>query len=101
MKKIVPLLFLTGCMLGPNYSPPEVAVSDTWTTEESDTEINKTWWKIFEDPLLNQYIAQAEECNYDLLTAEANILRARAVRQIMSQPTASVPQTHHCFSAPD
>ncbi len=72
-------------MVGPNYSPPEIQMSDEWTGQQvpemPEVPVVK-WWTVFEDPLLNKYIVAAEKFNYDVLTAEANILRARAFRQI-------------------
>lgn len=104
MKYLFLLLFLSGCMVGPNYTPPEVVVSDAWTTDGSaEGSIDKSWWEVFGDPLLNQYIAKAEECNYDVLTAEAHILRARSLRQVAAsslfpQVTADVNGTKTYFS---
>ncbi len=98
------LIALAGCMVGPNYTPPEILVSDPWTTDGSSQEsIAKSWWEVFEDPLLNEYIAKAEEFNYDILTAEAHILRARALRQVAAsslfpQVTADVNGTKTYFS---
>ncbi len=86
MKKICLLLCLSGCMVGPNYAPPENLISNRWASGEEDCvsppDVLRSWWEVFEDPLLNRYIAKAEECNYDLMTAEAHILRARALRQV-------------------
>jgi NodT family efflux transporter outer membrane factor (OMF) lipoprotein len=60
-------------------------MTDEWTGEKApeiaEAPVTK-WWEVFEDPLLNKYIAAAEKNNYDVLTAEANILRARALRQV-------------------
>lgn len=106
MKKIPLLacLLLTGCMVGPNYTPPVVDVPDQWTAnEESESTVTSVWWEVFNDTLLNQYIAKAEECNYDVLTAEANVLRARAIRQMSAstlfpQITADVNGTKTYFS---
>jgi multidrug efflux system outer membrane protein len=82
MNKWLPLLFLlSGCMVGPNYSPPETVVSDTWQTESAGEPIEK-WWEVFGDDLLTKYIALASEQNYDIQTAEANILKARAFRTV-------------------
>jgi NodT family efflux transporter outer membrane factor (OMF) lipoprotein len=82
MNKWLPLLLLfTGCMVGPNYSPPETVVSDTWQTDNSGEPIEK-WWEVFGDDLLTCYIALAAEQNYDIQTAESNILRARAFRMV-------------------
>lgn len=82
MKKILLLVFLGGCMLGPNYQEPEQNFSDGWTSE-ADCEAPKSdWWTVFEDPLLTKYIEAACVCNKDVLAAEANILEARALRMV-------------------
>jgi multidrug efflux system outer membrane protein len=77
-------LFLSGCAVGPNYKPPETVISDVWSADErmkSAAPVQK-WWQTLQDDLLNQYIELAISCNYDLQIAEANILQARALRQI-------------------
>lgn len=84
------LLILTaGCMVGPTYSPPENTTCNQWvSTEEDDADSLShgdpaaEWWKIFQDPLLEKYIQLAAYYNNDLLTAESNILQARAMRTI-------------------
>ena len=84
-KKItVALLFLAGCAVGPNYKEPENTVSDSWSSPaETSTETPLVeWWKVFNDDLLNKYIVKAAEYNNDVLTAESNILLARAMRQV-------------------
>jgi NodT family efflux transporter outer membrane factor (OMF) lipoprotein len=73
-------------------------MSDEWTGEkppEIAEEPLVKWWEVFEDPLLNKYIAAAEKYNYDLLTAEANILRARAIRQMAA--SSLFPQVNADF----
>jgi len=81
---ILPLFLLSGCMVGPNYQPPEITISDTWNAEDqktADVPIQK-WWEVFNDDLLTKYVNVAAVQNYDIQTAEANILKARALRQI-------------------
>ena len=79
---LFPLLF-AGCMAGPNYHPPETVVSDTWNADNQETaEPIQKWWEVFHDDLLTKYIGLATEQNYEIRTAEANILKARALRQI-------------------
>lgn len=70
--------------MGPNYHPPEITISDTWNAGDQTfcSEPIRTWWNVFEDPLLNHYIDLASTQNYDIQSAEANILKARALRQI-------------------
>lgn len=71
--------------MGPNYQAPENSVPDEWQGAEagfSSEEPLTTWWEVFQDPLLNKYIEKAASNNNDLLAAEANILQARALRQV-------------------
>lgn len=82
-------LLLTGCMVGPKYKRPENCVSNEWIKTPGNAEVaaisqNPTiaWWEVFNDPLLNKYIEMAAHSNHDILTAEANILQARAMRLV-------------------
>lgn len=79
-------VFLAGCAVGPNYQSPENNIADHWAAAHDDAVSTETplteWWKVFEDELLNQYIARAALHNNDVLTAESNILQARALRQM-------------------
>lgn len=104
-KKLLFLIFLAGCTVGPNYKAPENTISNTWTAPtDATTEPPITdWWKVFNDPLLDKYIEMASVNNQDLLTAEANILQARAVRQVTAsslfpQIIADVNATKTYFS---
>lgn len=91
-------LLLSGCLLGPNYRPPENAVCDEWHTEcalENPPPV--AWWELFSDPYLNTYIERAALFNNDILTAEANILQARAIRVMTA--SALFPQIAADLSA--
>ncbi|MFC2049508.1 efflux transporter outer membrane subunit [Chlamydiota bacterium] len=101
-------IFLSGCLLGPNYRPPENAVPDEWNAEcaplcppEASPPI--AWWELFSDPYLNTYIERAALYNNDILNAEANILQARAMRQVTAsalfpQVSADLNATRTYFS---
>ncbi len=92
--KLLSLLFvLSGCHMGPNYSPPINEIPDEWIAPAVVTEISVSeepppplWWEIFDDPLLSKYIQMAAQYNNDVLSAEANIFQARAVRQVSAAP---------------
>jgi NodT family efflux transporter outer membrane factor (OMF) lipoprotein len=74
---------LAGCKMGPDYiNPPEAAISEKWLSAESDAEaqIQQDWWKYFNDPVLDGFIAKATASNWDLKIAEARIAEARAAR---------------------
>lgn len=82
MRKVALLLLLTSCAVGPNYKAPENTITDNWTTTATAETPVTEWWKLFNDELLDKYIARAAEYNNDILTAESNILQARALRQV-------------------
>lgn len=86
MKKIATLILLAGCAVGPNYQEPENNVSDVWATSSNTIVTDDAplieWWTVFNDELLNQYIQKAADNNNDVLTAESNILAARALKQV-------------------
>lgn len=95
-------------MVGPNYTPPENNVADTWASSDvantiSYDPVTTKWWEVFEDPLLNKYIALAAENNNDVLTAMSRILQARALRKVEAssffpQINADVNATRTYFS---
>ena len=76
---------LAGCAVGPNYRPPEIALSPHFMGEASianrkssgATDL-RAWWVAFEDPLLTRYVAIALEQNLDIAQAGARMAQARA-----------------------
>jgi NodT family efflux transporter outer membrane factor (OMF) lipoprotein len=86
-------LFLAGCMVGPDYHRPQVAVPATWkelpgwTQAEPDAAQGPKgeWWTAFQDPLLdeleplvqvsNQTVRQSY-ANYQQALAEVRVARA-------------------------
>ena len=77
-----------GCItVGPDYLPPEPAMPDAWHQEltrgltESEAGL-KTWWKTFNEPILDSLIERASTGNLDLKEAAARIMEARALRGI-------------------
>lgn len=80
-------LMLGACTLGPDYKIPAPSFTDKWFSSSSasnvvsEQAIDTQWWRIFNDPLLTQYIEQAAVNNKDVQIALANINRARGVRR--------------------
>ena len=73
-----------GCTaLGPDYKTPETPAAETWQDHE-DTHIKadstdlKEWWKVFDDPVLDELIDNALGQNLSLQVAGLRILQARA-----------------------
>lgn len=87
----------TGCMVGPDPTPPDLVLPDSWHAElveglERGTDGPQAWWNSFEDPVLSELIAMAEERNLDLRIAESRIREARAMYGIAASdlfPTLS------------
>lgn len=85
MLRILPLLpcmLLTACMVGPDYKEPKVPVVSHWKKPSSSVNEkafrHPEWWKVFNDPTLNQLIQCGYENNLSLQSAGVSILRARA-----------------------
>src|SRR5215472_4349296 len=80
---LAPLL-LAGCVVGPSYHRPEVAVPDHWPAPPSTVAVigpaTDQWWKSFEDPELNSLVTRAVEANLDLKLAAARVEEARGNR---------------------
>jgi len=82
---ITALLYVTisGCMLGPDYRRPAVAVSPSWT-ETADRRVKggtgdyRNWWRAFNDPVLDKLIDRAYKENLSLKIAGVRVIEARA-----------------------
>jgi outer membrane protein, multidrug efflux system len=79
-------LILSGCMVGPKYQKPDVAMPEHFeqlpsgvASEEEDL---SHWWKQFHDPVLDQLIEEATHANYDLQIALEKIEQTRAQYRI-------------------
>jgi outer membrane protein, multidrug efflux system len=80
------LLFLHSCVLYPRYTRPCMDMPDQWRvpSDETSTIVNVRWWGQFNDPILNELIQEALECNKDLKVATARIAEFRAQLGIVS-----------------
>lgn len=90
MKKfsIASLFFLSACMVGPDHTDPQVTmpekfaeVADVSGMEGEEADLS-TWWKQFNDPLLDELIGEALIANYDLLVAVEKIRELRAIHKM-------------------
>jgi NodT family efflux transporter outer membrane factor (OMF) lipoprotein len=76
---------LTGCAVGPDYRQPatvphaEGGFVSTPTAGAAAAEPPGDWWRLYNDPVLDDLIVKAFAANTDLRVAEANLQRARAV----------------------
>ena len=77
-------LALTGCVLGPKYHPaptPPVAAGPfvAASPSTSSAPLPDRWWRLYDDPALDELVERALVANTDLRVATANLRRARAV----------------------
>jgi multidrug efflux system outer membrane protein len=76
---ILSALLFAGCAVGPNYKRPEVQVPENFGQQQNGdfqkkvTEIDREWWKKFNDPLLTQTVDKALSSNYDIKATDAQI----------------------------
>ena len=75
------LVLFGGCMVGPDYERPRLDVPAAFQYEDSEARqtANINWWKEFQDPVLDQLIAEALADNRNVKIAAANIEQAAAV----------------------
>jgi multidrug efflux system outer membrane protein len=85
-------LFLTiGCAaVGPDYRRPDPSMPKQFGSLEAGVtdaqslppEFLASWWKILNDPLLDEIMEQAVQGNLDLRIAQARLWQARALRGV-------------------
>jgi multidrug efflux system outer membrane protein len=94
-------LVLGACTVGPDYRRPAVATPATFRGqpegERPESLGDLTWWRVFEDEILQQLIREALRANYDLQVAAARILEARA--QVTITRSFQFPEVNHSGSA--
>lgn len=85
-------LFVSGCMIGPDYKRPSVEVPQTFLYEpkEAGETANTTWWNQFNDPVLDRLITEALAHNKNVKIAATNVARAAGI--LMSTRSALFPQ---------
>ena len=81
---MVSALLLAACAVGPDYRRPEVATPDNFVgvdaTQFSTADVEREFWKGFNDEQLNELIERALAANHDIRIATARLREARALR---------------------
>jgi len=81
------LIALTACAVGPDYVKPKIEVPEAYKEQSGgwkkatpqDDKDRGSWWKIYNDPVLNDLVQQVNVSNQNLKAAEAAYRTARAV----------------------
>ncbi len=72
---------LAACAVGPDYRRPEVALSSSYVNSgivAGAPETPDTWWRGFNDPVLDRVVERALSQNLDLAQVRARVDQARA-----------------------
>jgi multidrug efflux system outer membrane protein len=85
-----------GCLVGPNYARPAVeqpAHFKSQADQKPGPPIARDWWRLYDDPVLDQLILTANGSNQSLRQAVARVDEARALARVAGSyrfPTLSV-----------
>ncbi len=87
MAVIFACLATIGCMVGPDFRAPNSHVRCDWSQQyhpriNVETVDIQEWWTQFNDPILNQLIAETATANLTLREAAERIQEARARRDV-------------------
>jgi NodT family efflux transporter outer membrane factor (OMF) lipoprotein len=78
-------LALAGCAVGPNYVRPQAQPSaagpfvSTAVEAAVNAPLPATWWRLYDDPVLDRLVGEALTENQELKVAAANLAYAQAV----------------------
>ncbi|MFZ0479034.1 MAG: efflux transporter outer membrane subunit [Terriglobales bacterium] len=88
---LLSVVFLTGCVVGPNYKRPTAQVPGTWkgegpwqTAAPKDSIPKGTWWQLYHDADLDQLEQDLLQANQSLTAARDRLLQARSLARIAS-----------------
>ena len=77
-------LLLAGCAIGPDYQRPDTSLPERFGQADAAAvatrpAVAKEWWTLFQDPILNDLVAQARQYNTDLQLAVARLEEAQGL----------------------
>ena len=93
---LVVIFILAGCMkLGPDYQKPDIGIQVPADYQYTPTELvmpepDDQWWRVFNDPELNQLVEEVLKNNLDIKRATAAVLEVRA--QLVETRAERFPQ---------
>ncbi|MCG7588515.1 efflux transporter outer membrane subunit [Photobacterium sp. OFAV2-7] len=107
LSPIVVALILSGCATGPDYQPPEQTLDTEYLyqqtagiSQQAALASTSPWWYQFNDTMLNQLVADAQQQNIPLKIAAERIKAAQAYQQMVESfkvPTVSLGAGYSSF----
>ncbi len=81
---VLAVAIVAACTVGPEYRRPQVVSVDEFVgaggSRFDNDEIEREFWRAFDDPLLNRLIEEGLRSNHDIAIAMARLREARALR---------------------
>jgi len=86
---------VAGCMVGPDYKRPDVEMPQAFRYDNGQASdiADSAWWRQFNDPVLDQLIAEALANNKSVQIATANVERASGI--LTTTRSALFPQINY------
>src|ERR1700731_86188 len=83
-------VWVTGCVVGPDYQVPEIKEAPGWAAQVADGAPSRTvegavdiaWWKSFRDIQLSSLVERLVSQNLDLETAAERVIQSMAQRRV-------------------
>ena len=79
------LLSLSACTVGPDFMRPDVQIKG-WIAQQNQQDVITAWWRVFNDPVLDDLIEDVAQDNLDIQIARARIAESRALKGIARAP---------------
>nr|WP_321981595.1 efflux transporter outer membrane subunit [uncultured Cohaesibacter sp.] len=79
--KLMPIVLLAGCAVGPDYQRPDIGLSANYVGSKVNASLvarDDAWWKDYKDARLNAFISRGLEQNLDVAAAKERIKEAQA-----------------------
>jgi len=74
-------ILLSACAVGPDFKSPDNTLPQQWrttTAQLSSNDVEKEWWKLFNDSSLTDLVSRALEGNADVRIAALRVAQSRA-----------------------
>ncbi|MEM7175207.1 MAG: efflux transporter outer membrane subunit [Chlamydiota bacterium] len=82
------LLLIASCAVGPDYKTPTIVMPNSFSEESAANDLATaelaSWWKSFNDPLLDVLIHEAIQQNFDYQIALEKIIETRALYHLQT-----------------
>ncbi len=89
LPRLLAMLALSACTVGPDFQPPVVAAPTVWAPEPGGVpsqtvaaSVDPTWWRSFGDPVLTSLVDRLAAQNLDLKSAAERIMQGRAQTRV-------------------